>query len=90
MASFDNITKKIGEAAGVVASATEKALNNGKTKYNIAVEENRINKCYKELGKIYFEIAKSDENAEETVKELINVIENSLEKIEELNREIDK
>jgi hypothetical protein len=90
MASLDDFVEKIGEAAGVVVSTTEKAVSKGKIKYNIAAEENKINKCYNELGRIYFEMVKEDENADFNIKELIKNIELSSLKIGELKAELEK
>ncbi len=90
MVSFDDVVKKVGEAAGVVASTTEKAVSIGKRKYNIAALENKINKCYNQLGQIYFEMAKNDENAESSVKELIKEIETAMSQIEAERAEIEE
>ncbi len=89
MVSFDDVVKKISEAAGVVASGAEKAVGVGKRKYNIAALENKINKCYIQLGKLYFEQAKNDGNVDNDVKDLISEIDTALSQIETERAEIE-
>ncbi len=55
MSMFENTAQKISEALGVVAATTEKAVDIGKKKYNIAALKNKLEKQYALLGKLYYE-----------------------------------
>lgn len=87
---LDNAVEKIGEAFGVVTATTEKAINVGKKKYNIAALENKLKKCYIKLGKEYFEILNSAEDIEPKNKEKLDEIKNLLNEIELAKAEIEK
>lgn len=90
MSILDNAVEKFGEAMGVVASTTEKAVKVGKKKYNIAALNNKLDKFYIELGKAYFDKNKESENLEPQCKEIINDIKDILTKIEIAKAELEE
>jgi hypothetical protein len=87
---FNTATEKIGEVFEVVTSTAEKAVNTGKKKYNIATLENKLNKCYIELGKAYYETFKNDQNLDEEKKAKINEAGELIAAIEKAKKEIEE
>ncbi len=83
MSMFENAVEKIGEAFGVVASTTEKAVDVGKKKYNVAVLNNKLEKQYALLGKLFYESNKDSGEVSVPYK-------NSMEEITKLISEISK
>lgn len=92
MSMFDNAVEKISEALGVVASTTEKAVDVGKKKYNIAALNNKLEKQYALLGKLYYESNKDVEialpykTAVDEIKQLISQINEAEEQLENIKK----
>ncbi|MBE6728698.1 MAG: hypothetical protein E7568_00505 [Ruminococcaceae bacterium] len=87
--AFDDVMKKLGEVADVVASTTEKTVNIGKQKYNVAVLENKLKKCYEELGKVYYNEAVNNPEISGEIKEVIDRINGLIIDIETAKAEIE-
>lgn len=88
MAFFNNLGKKISDAAG---TATEKAKDFAETtKLNSAIssEEKQINQYFIEIGKMIFEQDK--DNPDSPMADLIGKIVNSYETIDVLKRKIEE
>ena len=92
MNMFENAVEKIGEAFGVVASTTEKAVDVGKQKYNIAVLNNKLEKQYALLGKLFYESNKAVEvtasykAAVDEITQLISQIKDAEEQLENIKK----
>lgn len=86
MGFFDKLTEKITVAGQAAVDKTKEVANIAKLKTEIFEEEQKIEKVYKEIGKLYVELHRED--CEEAFAEKIAAIKASEEKIAECNQAI--
>lgn len=87
---LDEVVTKAKDMFDIAKNKTEEAARIGKQKFDIASMENRLNKSYGALGRLYFENYKSEENIPDELKALIFEINSELETIEIARAEIAK
>ncbi|MEE0946460.1 MAG: hypothetical protein U0M42_06515 [Acutalibacteraceae bacterium] len=90
MSKFDNAATKIGEALGVFASATEKVVEKGKSKYNIAVINNKLEKAYTNLGKTFFENNSKNESIDGQYISIFNDIKKLITELNTAKEDAEK
>lgn len=61
MAFLKNLGSKIGEVAGDAADKAKDMAEIAKLKLDITAEEKKIQQAYVDLGKLYYEAIKNDE-----------------------------
>lgn len=86
MGFFDEVGKKISTAGQDAIAKTKDFADITKLNSNISDEQNRINSTYTQLGKLYYEIHKDD--CEEALSLLVSSINDSMNKIKELQQQI--
>ena len=64
MEFFDNALNKAREAIGIACKKTEEVVSVQKQKFDIATIENKRNKDFEKLGKLYFEVFGENETKE--------------------------
>lgn len=60
MSVFDDIAKSMSEAAAYTAKKTSEITGLAKMKMSIHAEEEKLNKCYQELGMLYYEYQRNN------------------------------
>lgn len=88
MALFDNVGKKLSDVAATTVSKSKEIAGNAKLSVEVSTEEKNIKGYYEKLGKWYYDNFK-DDPAEET-KEVVEAINASFAKIDELNADAKK
>lgn len=85
---FDEVYKKVTDAASYTAKETEKLTEKAKLKYNLMREKNKLDDAYKALGEIYYNQLKNSETDENKTASAYDKIEKSISEIERLKFEI--
>ena len=86
MAFFEQVGKKLSQAGQDVAQTTKNFAAINKLNSLIAEEQEKIEGCYSEIGRIYFE--SFAETPEECLVELVSAVKMSLSEIEKYNVQI--
>ncbi len=85
---FENAVSKAKEAFDVACKKTNEAVSTQKQKFDVASLENKRDKDYAALGKLYFEAIKDTEIDSDEIKALVEEIKSKNEKIKEIKDEI--
>lgn len=85
---LDDAVSKAKEAFGVAKKKTEEVVTVQKQKFDIASIENKREKDFAELGKLYFEKVKDTENEDVKMQKIVNDIKEKTAKIAELKEEL--
>ncbi len=85
---FDNAVNKAKEAIDIACKKTEEVVTVQRQRFDIATVENKLNKDFEKLGKLYFDSLKDSEPENEDMKALVNKIKEKYNKIKELKDEI--
>lgn len=85
---LDNAVSKAKEVFDVAYKKTEEAVNTGKQKFDVAAIENKLNKDYAKLGKIYYALIKDSEDLKGETLKIKTAIDEKNAKIEELKQQI--
>lgn len=85
---FNDAVNKTKEVFETVSKKTGEVITTEKHKFNMASIETKRDKDFIALGKIYFEMIKDDDSAEEQVKEIVENIKSKTDEIERLSGEI--
>ena len=88
MEFFDNALNKAREAIDIACKKTEEVVSVQKQKFDIATIENKRNKDFEKLGKLYFEVFGENETDNAQINALVEDIKSKNEKIEQLKNEI--
>ena len=88
MEFFDNALNKAREAIDIACKKTEEVVSVQKQKFDIATIENKRNKDFEKLGKLYFESLDNNESDNAQINVLVQEIKLKNEKIEQLKNEI--
>jgi sporulation protein YlmC with PRC-barrel domain len=83
---LDDLGKKIGKAADIVADKTKDVVESTKLSADIAGEERALSRIYKELGEMVFQ--KEKDSANSIYADKIQRIKDCLSNIEEYNRRL--
>ena len=85
---FDDAVSKDKEVFGVAKKKTEDVVTTQKQKFDIASMENKLEKDYSALGKLYFKIVENEEIEDENVKSIVEMIKEKNQKITEIKEEM--
>lgn len=88
MEFLDQTVQKAKEIFEVVSQKTGEAVNTGKQKYEIASLENKLNKEYRLLGKLYYNTCKSGEEA--NLQSVIESIDSIKKQIKQKQDQLDQ
>ena len=83
----NNLLEKTKETIEVVAKATKKTACVQKKKFDVAAVQNRLDKAYKNLGKVYFE-SLENENAAENLEIAIQNVKGVIAELDEAKKEL--
>ena len=62
MAFWDEITKSAKDAAAFTMKKTEEITNLAKVKLAIHSEESKLDKCYSEIGELYYDFQRKEQD----------------------------
>ncbi len=85
---FDNALNKAKEVIDVAYKKTEEVVVTEKQRFDIASLNSKIDKDYKALGQLYFNLYKDSEDIPEEARPLFADIKEKLLKVKELKEEI--
>ena len=85
---FDNAINKAKEVVDIAYKKTEEVVLTEKQKFDIASLNSKIDKDYKALGQIFYQLYKDNEDIPNDAKNLIKNINEKKLKIKELKEEI--
>ncbi len=85
---LDNAVNKAKEVFDVAYQKTNEAVNLGKQKFDIAATENKMDKDFMALGKIYFSLIEDMEIEDEKTRELVEAIKDKKARIAENKEKI--
>jgi len=88
MSVLDNITKKVTGTAKAAAKKSSDIVEVTKLSMSIGTEEEKITKCYTEMGKALYEAFTQGENIGESFKEYCEKIKSYEENIKEIKQKI--
>ena len=89
MAFFENLGKKVGEAASIAAKKSGEVVEITKLSMNIAGEEDKVKTAYTEIGKRVYEITNSGTEVKPAdYQSLVEQISVGKEAIKELKEKI--
>lgn len=85
---FDNALDKARDAFDIACKKTEEVVNTQKQKFDIATIENKRNKKYEALGKLFFETVKDSEADDTEISALVSEIKEMNETVRRMRDEI--
>ena len=85
---FDNAVNTAREAFDIAYKKTGELVNSQKQKFDIASIENKRDKDFEALGKLYFEFVKDENIKNAEIKNLVEEIKDKNDKIKKLKEEI--
>ncbi|MBR7133261.1 MAG: hypothetical protein IKD04_06975 [Clostridia bacterium] len=88
MEFLDNAVTKAKEAFDIACKKTNEVVSTQKQKFDIAAIENKRDKDYERLGKLYFELVKNSEIENAEIEAIVTEIKEKNEKIKALKEEI--
>lgn len=88
MSFINKLGKKLGEATQTATKKSSELMETTKLNSEIKSERNKINKYYLEIGKKVYETYNEDDKIFEGFEELLDEINNSKSKIQELNERL--
>ena len=84
MEFFEDLGKKIGEAAKVVEEKSKELVGIGKINFEIGKEEAEIKKLYTQIGEAFYRAYSKGEEMGERIEKLCDEVSSHISKIEEL------
>ena len=88
MGFFEDAISKTKEIFDVACQKTGEIVTTEKQKISIASLKSKREKDFAELGKLYFEMIKDDDDIDDYTRNLVNTINEKSEEIVRLNAEI--
>lgn len=85
---LNNAVNTAREAFDIAYKKTGELVDSQKQKFDIASLENKRNKSFEALGKLYFEFVKDENIENDEIKALVEEIKEKNEKIEKLKEEM--
>lgn len=85
---LDNAVNKAKEAIDIACKKTEEVVTVQKQRFDVATVENKLNKDFEKLGKLYFNTLKDTEPENMEIKALVAEIKEKYAKIKDLRDEI--
>lgn len=78
----NSFMEKAKETIEVVAKTTKKTACVQKKKFDVATVRNKLDKCYKELGKLYFESLESENGVSEELNGAVEAVKEVLTELQ--------
>lgn len=88
MALWDDITKNVREAASLTMKKTEELTNVAKLKLALHSEEGKLDKCYAEIGSLYYDFQRKDNDHAAEIAALLLEADELNTKLEALKKEL--
>ncbi len=88
MEFWDEVYKKVSDAASYTAKETGKLTELAKAKYALMREKSRLEDAYEEMGKLYYSQMKNADIEENELSIAYDKIEKSIEEIERIKTQI--
>ena len=82
---WDDVYKKVSDAANYTAKETGRLSELAKVKYNLMREKAKLEDAYKEMGELYYNQMKNSEYDDKKIALAYDKIEKSITEIERLN-----
>ena len=82
---WDDVYKKVSDAANYTAKETGRLSELAKVKYNLMREKAKLEDAYKEMGELYYNQMKNSEYDDKIIALAYDKIEKSIVEIERLN-----
>ena len=82
---WDDVYKKVSNAANYTAKETGRLSELAKVKYNLMKEKAKLEDAYKEMGELYYNQMKNSEYDDKKIALAYDKIEKSISGIERLN-----
>lgn len=82
---WDDVYKKVSDAANYTAKETGRLSELAKVKYNLMKEKAKLEDAYKEMGELYYNQMKNSEYDDKKIALAYDKIEKSISEIERLN-----
>lgn len=89
MSFFDDLGKNITTKGQAASAAVKEKTEIIKINNAISAQKARQNDVFTEIGKVYYEMHKEDENIEESLVSLVDQVKSFDKQIEQLNLELD-
>ena len=86
MAFWDEITKGSKDAAAFTMKKTEEITNLAKVKLAIHSEESKLDKCYSEIGELYYDFQRKEQDHATEIAALLLEADELNTKIDALSR----
>ena len=90
MELWDDISKKVGDAASVVGKSAEKFTDLAKLKYNITISQGKLEKIFESIGKFHYEEYKNKIDNTEVINKLLIDADNLSDEIADLRAKMDE
>lgn len=88
MGFLDDAISKTKEVFDVACQKTGEVVTAEKQKFNIASLKSKREKDYADLGKIYFDIIKDENNLDDNTRNIVDAIKEKNDEIARLNEDI--
>ena len=88
MGFLDDAISKTKEVFDVACQKTGEVVTTEKQKFNIASLKSKREKDYADLGKIYFDIIKDENNLDDNTRNIVDAIKEKNDEIVRLNEDI--
>lgn len=88
MSFLDDAINKTKEVFDVACKKTDEVVTTQKQKFSISSLESKREKDFADLGRIYFELVKNDDNLTDEARNLVDAISEKNEEIARLNQDI--
>ncbi len=90
MTFWDDVQSGVTKAASFTAKKTTELTGMAKIKYNLHIKEGKLEKCYAEIGKLYYLTKKEGEDHSVEIDTFIMQIDKLTEDIGQLKMELSK
>lgn len=88
MALWDDITKNFKDVAALTMKKTEDLTNVAKLKLAIHSEESKLDKCYAEIGSLYYDFQRKDNDHAAEIAALLLEADELNTKVDALKKEL--
>ncbi|MBR5322851.1 MAG: zinc ribbon domain-containing protein [Clostridia bacterium] len=85
---WDDVYKKVSDAANYTAKETGRLSELAKVKYNLMREKAKLEDAYKEMGELYYNQMKTSEYDDKKIALAYDKIEKSITEIERLSTQV--
>ena len=90
MELWEDISKKVGDAASKVGRGAEKLTDIAKLKYNLTVRQGKLEKQFEAIGRLHYEELTGEADNTEVIAEIVSETEALKGEIIELREKLDE